>query len=276
MDLGRRPTGNPPYFRKLAVAAPMNSSQTGKKHPVKAILAGGLAGGLEIMITFPTEYVKTQLQLDERSAKPKYTGPLNCVAVTVREHGFFGLYRGLSSLIYGSIPKASVRFSMFEFLKNKMADEKGKLTQPQTLLAGLGAGVSEAIVIVCPMETIKVKFIHDQTQPNPQFRGFFHGVRTIVRQQGLKGTYQGLPATIVKQGSNQAIRFFVYTNLKSWIQGGDPSKDIGSVKTFLIGGVAGAASVFGNTPVDVVKTRMQVHRVIDFDLLAQPHITVSS
>jgi len=163
---------------------------------------------------------------------------------------------------------------MFEFLKNKMADEKGKLTQPQTLLAGLGAGVSEAIVIVCPMETIKVKFIHDQTQPNPQFRGFFHGVRTIVRQQGLKGTYQGLPATIVKQGSNQAIRFFVYTNLKSWIQGGDPSKDIGSVKTFLIGGVAGAASVFGNTPVDVVKTRMQVHGVIDFDLLAQPHITI--
>lgn len=31
------------------------------------------------------------------------------------------------------------------------------------------------------------------------------------------------------------------------------------VRTFLIGGVAGAASVFGNTPVDVVKTRMQVH-----------------
>ena len=71
--------------------------------------SGGIAGGLEIMITFPTEYVKTQLQLDEKSAKPKYTGPFNCAAVTVREHGFFGLYRGLSSLLYGSIPKASVR-----------------------------------------------------------------------------------------------------------------------------------------------------------------------
>ena len=73
------------------------------------VCPGGLAGGLEIMITFPTEYVKTQLQLDEKSAKPKYTGPLNCVSVTVKEHGFFGLYRGLSSLIYGSIPKASIR-----------------------------------------------------------------------------------------------------------------------------------------------------------------------
>lgn len=61
------------------------------------------------MITFPTEYVKTQLQLDERSAKPRYRGPLHCVSLTVKEHGVLGLYRGLSSLLYGSIPKASVR-----------------------------------------------------------------------------------------------------------------------------------------------------------------------
>ena len=80
---------------------------------------------------------------------------------------------------------------MFELLKNKMADEKGHLSKPRTLLAGLGAGMSEAVVVVCPMETIKVKFIHDQTQPHPQFRGFFHGVRTIVRQQGEGGSEGG-------------------------------------------------------------------------------------
>ena len=114
----------PSVYRQLAAAAPVGAK---KKHPGKAILAGlaynafdtiiytiyyitgGIAGGLEIMITFPTEYVKTQLQLDERSAKPKYKGPLNCVSMTIKEHGFFGLYRGLSSLLYGSIPKASVR-----------------------------------------------------------------------------------------------------------------------------------------------------------------------
>lgn len=73
---------------------------------------------------------------------------------------------------------------MFELLKNKMADENGDLSKGRTLLAGLGAGVTEAIVIVCPMETIKVKFIHDQTQPNPKYRGFVHGVRTIVKQEG--------------------------------------------------------------------------------------------
>lgn len=36
--------------------------------------SGGLAGGIEICITFPTEYVKTQLQLDERSHPPRYRG----------------------------------------------------------------------------------------------------------------------------------------------------------------------------------------------------------
>jgi len=76
------------------------------------------------------------------------------------------------------------RFATFEYLKNNMMDDKGKLTQTQTLACGLGAGVMEAVVIVCPMETVKVKFIHDQTQPNPKYKGFFSGVGTIVRQEG--------------------------------------------------------------------------------------------
>ena len=54
------------------------------------------------------------------------------------------------------------------------------------------------------------------------------------------------------------IRFFVYENLKHWIQGNDYNKDIGMLKTALCGATAGAASVFGNTPIDVIKTRMQV------------------
>lgn len=37
-------------------------------------VVGGIAGGIEICITFPTEYVKTQLQLDERANPPKYRG----------------------------------------------------------------------------------------------------------------------------------------------------------------------------------------------------------
>lgn len=47
-----------------------------------------------------------------------------------------------------------------------------------------GAGVSEAILAVTPMETLKVKFINDQTSANPHYRGFFHGVSQIIKEQG--------------------------------------------------------------------------------------------
>ena len=74
------------------------------------VSAGGLTGGIEICITFPTEYVKTQLQLDEKAgANKRYKGIVDCVKVTVRENGVRGLYRGLSVLVYGSIPKSAVR-----------------------------------------------------------------------------------------------------------------------------------------------------------------------
>lgn len=34
------------------------------------------------------------------------------------------------------------------------------------------------------METVKVKFIHDQNLAKPNYRGFFHGVGEIVRADG--------------------------------------------------------------------------------------------
>ena len=64
--------------------------------------------------------------------------------------------------------------------------------------------------------------------------------------------------TILKQGSNQAIRFFVMESLKQWYRGGDPNKKIPTLVVGCFGAFAGACSVYGNTPIDVVKTRLQV------------------
>lgn len=74
---------------------------------------------------------------------------------------------------------------------------------------------------------------------------------------GFSGIYKGVTATILKQGSNQAIRFYVMESLKDLYKGDDPNKNVPKVVVGAFGAVAGAASVFGNTPIDVVKTRMQ-------------------
>lgn len=53
------------------------------------VCVGGIAGGIEICITFPTEYVKTQLQLDEKANPPKYRGIGECGAAQLCLHLLF-------------------------------------------------------------------------------------------------------------------------------------------------------------------------------------------
>jgi len=240
--------------RNMSAAAAAAPAGGGNK-TLKGIIAGGITGGIEICITYPTEYIKTQLQLDEKAGK--YKGIGDCAKQTIKQSGVKGLYRGLSVLVYGSIPKSAVRFGAFEQFKKQAVDDKGNLSPAYRLLCGLGAGVSEAIFAVTPMETVKVKFIADQRSANPQYKGFAHGVKTIIAAEGIMGTYRGLTATMMKQGSNQAIRFYVMETCKDWYRKGDPNAHVPKLIVGLFGGFAGACSVIGNTPLDVVKTRMQ-------------------
>lgn len=76
----------------------------------------------------------------------------------------------------------------------------------------------------------------------------------------MGGVYKGLTPTILKQGSNQAIRFFVMETCKDLYKKEikkDPNASVPKLMVGAFGALAGAASVFGNTPIDVVKTRMQ-------------------
>jgi solute carrier family 25 citrate transporter 1 len=63
-------------------------------------------------------------------------------------------------------------------------------------VAGLGAGVVEAIIIVAPVDTVKLKTI-ELNMP------FIAGMKLIMRTEGIGGIYQGAAATALKQGSNQ-------------------------------------------------------------------------
>ena len=262
----------------------MNNSGK-KQHWGKAVIAGGIAGAVEACVSYPTEcvcrgggcvrrrdstfvrsppappparFVTTQLQLFEDKAK---LGPIGAAKETIKKDGVGGLYRGLSSLLFFSVPKVATRFFAFETMRNQLKGPDGKMDAWSTLAAGLGAGAAEAIVAVTPMDTIKTRLIHDQlsnTPENRKYKGFAHGVSTIVKEQGLGGVYKGLTATIMRQGTNQAIRWLVFTRAKETMAGpgGDPSK-LSVLHTIAASLMAGTASVYGNTPIDVVKTRMQ-------------------
>jgi solute carrier family 25 citrate transporter 1 len=216
----------------------------------KASLSGGITGGLEICITFPTEFVKTMQQLYPEYSKK---GSMACVRETLAKHGPMGLYRGLSCLVFFSVPKAAVRFGSKEALDSYVFT---KHTAGSIFMSGACAGALEALFVVTPMETLKVKLIHDRLMPEPKYSGFFHGVRSIYAAQGWRGIYKGPVPTVIKQSSNQAIRFTVYEEIKSNLEAMFPDSPL-TLQTIIAGGIAGAASVLGNNPIDVIKTNMQ-------------------
>jgi solute carrier family 25 (mitochondrial citrate transporter), member 1 len=171
------------------------------------------------------------------------------LSYTVRTTGFFSLYRGLAPTLIGSVPKAGIRFGLNSVIKNALRDEKGNLSPAKNFIAGLGAGVAEALAIVAPVETVKTKVI-ELNKP------FIEGFKYIVKTEGISGIYQGALATALKQGSNQGLRFMWFNEYKDIVtnNGEKPMTPL----LGLFGGMsAGCFSTLGNNPFDVIKTRMQ-------------------
>jgi solute carrier family 25 citrate transporter 1 len=216
----------------------------------QGLLSGGISGALAICVTYPTEYLKTQMQLYEEMSK---RGMYRCGVDTVKKWGFLGFYRGLDTLLYFSIPKVGVRFAVNEFCRNNLFTDGSKTA---IFVSGFISGIFEALLVVTPMETLKVKLIHDRFQEVPRYNNFFHGVSTIYKESGFGGMYKGALATVARQSSNAGIRFLVYDETKTFIEAN--FNFLPKVLTlYLSGAMAGAVNVFANGPIDVVKTNMQ-------------------
>jgi len=92
-------------------------SKHASKYPFLSAVAGGITGAIEISITFPTEYLKTVMQLNPDKNK---MGMLNVLKDTVKTHGPLGLYRGYTALLLFSVPKNYVRFGSNELAKKHL------------------------------------------------------------------------------------------------------------------------------------------------------------
>ena len=232
------------------------------KHP---IAAGWLAGSLEICVTFPFEYVKTQLQLQQHASglyagADAYKGAMDCAVKTVRERGPLGLYRGgLSWILFGG-PRSAVRFATFDALSSASAqhDLPSRVGQSAVDTAnGFAAGIVEAALCQTPNQVIAIKMIHDQSPRGPKrYRGLAHAVASMYREAGVLGFYQGVGPAVAKGAATNAIRFLFYGRLKRLVQGDEPTAPLTPWQAMLAGGTAGAISAVATQPIDTVKANM--------------------
>lgn len=228
--------------------------------PLKSFIAGGTAGAIEGVITYPFEFAKTRLQLVDKSLTA-LRNPLKLIYNVARTQGVLALYVGCPAFVVGNTVKASVRFLGFDSIKALLADKNGKLSGPRGILAGLGAGLLESVIAVTPFEAIKTALIDDKQTAKPKYQnGLISGSYKLCRDLGIRGIYAGLVPVSLRQASNQAVRFGSYNAIKLMIQQGlgvKPNEQLSSAATFAVGSISGIITVYTTMPVDTVKTRMQ-------------------
>lgn len=207
------------------------------------------------------------MQLSRRARQPgaPKRGFLKTGAEIVKRETPLGLYKGLGAVLTGIVPKMAIRFTSFEAYKQMLADQNGVVTGKATFLAGLAAGVTEAVAVVTPMEVIKIRLQaqhHSMADPLdiPKYRNAAHALYTVVKEEGAGALYRGVSLTALRQGSNQAVNFTAYTYFKEALYRYQPEFNGGNLpgwQTTVIGLVSGAMGPLSNAPIDTIKTRLQ-------------------
>lgn len=127
----------------------------------RGMIAGGLAGLFQIIVTTPMELLKIQLQDQGRTAV-KGDKKLTAVGVAidlVRKHGIPGLYKGLSSTLARDVSFSMIYFPMFAWLDSlgpRKRDGSGDAVFWTSFLAGLTSGAFAALAVT-PFDVIKTR-----------------------------------------------------------------------------------------------------------------------
>jgi solute carrier family 25 citrate transporter 1 len=223
----------------------------------KTVIKGFLTGGTQAAITYPTEFVKTQLQLQSKT-NPEFNGIIDCFKKTISKHGVGGVYVGAPVRIVGAGFQQMFRWGAYTNLAGLARDEKtGKLSPLMTTLCGLGAGICEAVCAVTPVETLKTRVTDDQRRGTGNYKGTIDAAGKILKSEGPLGLYRGALPTILKQGTNQAVRMPLQVQIMGLITFGDETKNKNPLYNGGAGFLAGCGSVVLTQPQDCVKSRMQ-------------------
>ena len=84
----------------------------------KHMIAGSCAGLVEHSIAFPFDTLRTYAQA-ESTAVVSLKDSLNLI----RKTGFFSMYKGVSTVLYGCIPAHAVYFSIYEVSRDYLKIE---------------------------------------------------------------------------------------------------------------------------------------------------------
>ncbi|CUS23742.1 LAQU0S11e03246g1_1 [Lachancea quebecensis] len=277
------------------------STRKNSSHPAINLVAGGTAGLFEALCCHPLDTIKVRMQIYSRAQEiaehaRRAPGFVSTARDIARQEGFLAFYKGLGAVVIGIIPKMAIRFTSYEFFRTLLADpSSGAVSTGNTFIAGVGAGITEAVLVVNPMEVVKIRLqaqhvryvplaaeLAGASSPHtaslagpstatanvpaaPKYRNAIQAAFVIVKEEGPRALYRGVSLTAARQATNQGANFTVYSTLKSRLQEYHNTDMLPSWETSLIGLISGAVGPFSNAPLDTIKTRLQKDKSVSKD-----------
>jgi solute carrier family 25 (mitochondrial 2-oxodicarboxylate transporter), member 21 len=126
-------------------------------------------------------------------------------------------------------------------------------TQRLAVLTGASAGATEAFVVV-PFELVKIR-VQDHNATT-RYKGVLDCAIRIVRQSGPLGLYQGFESTVWRHIVWNAGYFGCISQVRSLMPTAT-TRENAMVNDLVAGSVGGTVGTLLNTPLDVVKSRIQ-------------------
>ncbi|CAM6116235.1 unnamed protein product [Calypogeia fissa] len=232
---------------------------------ITQLLAGGIAGAVGKTCTAPLARLTILFQVQgmvNDGSKMKSPRIFNEASRILREEGIRAFWKGNGVTIVHRLPYSSINFFAYEQYKMYLRSALGIEGKPESLGVGMGtrllaggASGCTAATLTYPLDLVRTRLA---AQTNVMYyRGITHALLRISQEEGLRGLYKGLGATLLGVGPNLAINFCVYETLKSlWLENSPHSSPIAA--SLACGSVAGICSSTATFPIDLVRRRMQL------------------
>ncbi|KAK3332175.1 mitochondrial carrier domain-containing protein [Cercophora scortea] len=224
---------------------------------VYTFMAGAVAGVSEILVMYPLDVVKTRVQLQTATSvgEDAYSGMLDCFRKIIRNEGFSRLYRGINAPILMEAPKRAIKFAANDKWGKFYRDAFGqaKMNQSLSVLTGASAGATEAFVVV-PFELVKIR-LQDKASAG-KYNGMVDVVIKTVRNEGILAMYNGLESTLWRHILWNSGYFGCIFQVRQLIPSAK-DKTGQMINDIIAGSIGGTIGTIINTPMDVVKSRIQ-------------------
>ncbi|KAL8724047.1 MAG: hypothetical protein Q9181_007010 [Wetmoreana brouardii] len=219
--------------------------------------AGAVAGVSEILVMYPLDVVKTRVQLQKGKGigEEGYNGMMDCFRKIIKNEGPSRLYRGITAPILMEAPKRATKFAANEswgkFYRNLFGI--AKMDQKLSILTGASAGATEAFVVV-PFELVKIR-MQDRASAG-KYSGIIDCVTKTIKAEGPLALYNGLESTLWRHILWNSGYFGCIHQAKALLPAANGKSQ--QIRNDLISGtIGGTVGTVLNTPMDVVKSRIQ-------------------